>query len=227
MKRIVVVGATGMIGGLVTRQALEHPSVGSVTTVGRRATGLDHPDLTEVEHADFGDLQPIASRLADHDALLFCLGAYTGAVPDDRFREITVDFAVEAARAFLDQNPSSTFCLLSGAGADRTERSRVSFARYKGMAENAIIAMPFGRVHVFRPGYIYPVTPRAEPSVSYRLLRALWPVMGRIYPAAGIASDALAAAMLDAAIHGTPEHPDPVIENRDIRAMAARLREAG
>ena len=114
------------------------------------------------------------------------------------------------------------FCLLSGQGADSNETSRISFARYKGMAENALVKMGFARVHLFRPGYIYPVTPRDKPILWDRVVRPIWPVVRAVVPNIGIASDDLAKAMLLAALDGPPQHTGPVLENRDIRTLVAR-----
>ena len=222
-KRIVMTGATGMVGGEALALALEHPAVSVVTTVGRRPTEVDHPKLRQVVHEDFRDCGPIAGDLTGQDAALFCLGAYTGAVPDEEFRKITVDYAIGFAEAVREVSPAASFCLLSGAGADSREKSRVSFARYKGIAENALLRMEFPAIHIFRPGYIYPVRARSEPNLSYRVMRSLWPFVRRIAPNFGIDSTDLAAAMLQAALDGTPGFDQPILENRDI----CRLAEAG
>lgn len=209
-----------MIGGLALRHALAREEVGTVTTIGRRATGLDHPKLTEIEHDDFTDFGPVADHLAGQDAALFCLGVYTGQVADEAFRRITVDFTVAFAEALHRSSPEAAFCLLSGQGADPSETSRVAFARYKGMAENALLGMGFPRVHLFRPGYVYPVERREEPNLGYRIMRGLWPLVRRIYPNAGIPSDDLARVMVEVALRGTPRPDGAVLENRDIRRMA-------
>lgn len=222
-QNVVILGGTGMVGGLVLRQALDHEEVGRVTSIGRRSTGVVHSKLEEVIHDDLDDWSAIADVLRDQDAAIFCLGAYTGAVEDGELRRLTVDAVASFADAFHAVTQRAAFCLLSGAGADQSERSRVAFARYKGMAENKILGRGFDRVHLFRPGYIYPVSPRVEPSVMYRMMRAVYPLLERIYPMAGIRSDALASVMLDAAIGGTPEHESPVFEHRDIHAWASRL----
>ena len=174
--RIVIVGATGMVGGYALRDALDDPSVGVVTVIGRRKLGLSHPKLQEVVHNDFADCSALAKPLSGQDAAVFCLGVYTGAVPDDEFRKITVDYTIEFARVLRASSPGAAFSFLSGMGADQTGRSRVPFARYKGEAERALLAAGFPRLYIFRPAYIYPVKPRLEPNLSYRLLRAIYPV---------------------------------------------------
>jgi len=107
--RVVIVGATGMVGGYALRYALDHPAVGVATAIGRKPTGLIHPKLREVLHQDFADCSALAGALSGQDAAIFCLGAYTGAVPDAELRRITVDYAVEFARVLRTSSPNATF----------------------------------------------------------------------------------------------------------------------
>jgi uncharacterized protein YbjT (DUF2867 family) len=222
-QRLVIVGATGMVGGYALRYALDRPEVGGVTAVGRKPTGLTHPRLREVLHQDFTDCSVLAGTFAGQDAAIFCLGTYTSAVPDAELRRITVDYTVAFARVLRDSSPNAAFAFLSGSGADPTGRSRLAFARYKGEAENALTAAGFPHVYSFRPAYIYPVQPRKEPNVSYRLLRAIYPVFRRLFPNQVIPADELAHAMVDAALHGIAgsERGAVVLENRDILALVS------
>lgn len=222
-KRLVVVGATGMVGGYAIRYALADPAVGSVTSIGRRKLGISNSKLKEVFHPDFRDCTPLAKVLAGQDAAVFCLGAYTGSVSDEELRRITVDYTIEFARVFRSSSPNAAFSFLSGTGADQTGRSRVPFALYKGQAEKALLAAGFPYVYLFRPAYIYPVEPRKEPNFSYRLLRAIYPVFRLLFPNQVIRSDELARVIVDVAVRGTDESRGPVFENRDIRAMVGSL----
>ena len=150
-KNLVIVGATGMVGGCALRYALAHPAVGRVTTIGRRKVGISHPKLNEVIHQDFANCSALAQVLSDQQAAIFCLGAYTGTVSDTELRTITVDVTIEFARVLHGSSPDAAFAFLSGSGADPTGRSRMSFARYKGEAENALLAKGFASVFIFRP----------------------------------------------------------------------------
>jgi uncharacterized protein YbjT (DUF2867 family) len=221
-KRLVIAGASGMVGGYALRYALENATVGSVTTIGRKTLGISHPKLTDVVHRDFADCSSLAETLSGQDAAVFCLGAYTGAVSDAELRTITVDYTVEFARVLHGRSPDAAFSFLSGNGADSTGRSRMPFARYKGEAENALFAAGFPHVYIFRPAYIYPVEPRKEPNFSYRLLRATYPAFRILFPNQVIRADDLARAMVDAAVRGTGNR-GPIFENRDIRALADSL----
>ena len=222
-KRLVIVGATGMVGGYALRYALENPAVRSVTSIGRRKLGVSHPKLKEVFHPDFADCTALAKVLSGQDAAVFCLGAYTGKVTDADLRTITVDYTIEFARVLRGSSPDAAFSFLSGTGADPTGRSRVPFARYKGEAEKALLAAGFPHVYLFRPAYIYPVEPRQEPNFSYRLLRGIYPVFRLIFPNQVIRADDLAQAMVDVAIREPGDRKGPVFANREIRAMALRI----
>jgi uncharacterized protein YbjT (DUF2867 family) len=222
-KGLVIVGATGMVGKYALRYALENPAVGTVTSIGRSKVGISHPKLTEVLHQDFADCSPLAEALLGLDAAAFCLGTYTGSVSDADFRRITVDYTIEFARVLHGSSPGAAFSFLSGSGADPTGRSRIPFARYKGEAENALLAAGFPHVYLFRPAYIYPVEPRKEPNFSYRLLRAIYPAFRALFPNQVIRADDLARAMVDAVISRTVQRAGPVFENRDIRAMVESL----
>jgi uncharacterized protein YbjT (DUF2867 family) len=221
-KHLVIVGATGMVGGYVLRYALNQPVVGVVTAIGRRALGISHPKLKEVLHRDFADCSALAETLSSQDAAIFCLGTYTGVVLDEELRTITVDYTVEFARVFRGSSPEAAFSFLSGGGADPTGRSRLAFARYKGEAENALHAAGFPHLYIFRPAYIYPVEPRKEPNFSYRLLRAIYPAFRLLFPNQVIRADDLARAMVDVSIRATSERKSSVFENRDIQAMSRR-----
>jgi uncharacterized protein YbjT (DUF2867 family) len=218
-KRLVIVGATGMVGGYALRYALDNVVVASVTSIGRRKLGISHPKLKEVLHGDFADCSTLAEALSGQDAAIFCLGAYTGAVTDSELRTITVNYPVEFARVLHSSSPGTAFSFLSGNGADPTGRSRMPFARYKGEAENALIADGFSRLYIFRPAYIYPVEPRKEPNFSYRLLRAVYPVFRLLFPDQVIRADDLARVMVNIVASETGQPGGPVFENRDIRAM--------
>jgi uncharacterized protein YbjT (DUF2867 family) len=217
-KRLAIVGATGMVGGYALRYALDHPAVDRVTAIGRRKLGISNPKLKEVLHPNFADCSTLAESLAGQDAAVFCLGAYTGTVSDAELRKVTVDYTIEFARVFYAASPAAAFSFLSGSGADPAGRSRIAFARYKGEAENALRAVGFCHVYIFRPAYIYPVQPRTEPNFGYRLLRSIYPVFRMLFPNQVIRADDLARAMVDIAFRANEEPGGIVLENRDIRA---------
>jgi uncharacterized protein YbjT (DUF2867 family) len=219
--RLVIVGATGMVGGYALRYALEHPAVESVTAIVRRNLGISHPKLREVQHRNFADCSALAEVLTGQHAAVFCLGAYTGAVSDTDLRVITVDYTIEFARVLRGRSPDAAFSFLSGTGADPTGQSRAAFARYKGEAEKGLLAAGFPHVYIFRPAYIYPVEPRKEPNFGYRLLRWIYPLFQTLFPNQVIRADDLGRAMVEVVVLGTEQ--GPIFENRDIRTMVESL----
>jgi hypothetical protein len=145
--RLVIVGATGMVGGCALRYALDNSAVECVTSIGRKRLGISHPKLKEVLHQNFADCSALADALLGQDAAVYCLGTYTGSVSDAELRAITADYTIEFARVLRDSSPNAAFSFLSGNGADPTGRSRLAFARYKGQAEKALLAAGFPRVY--------------------------------------------------------------------------------
>jgi uncharacterized protein YbjT (DUF2867 family) len=218
-KRLVIVGASGMVGGYALRYALNNSTVERVTSIGRKELGISHPKLKEVLHRNFADCSALAEALLGQDAAVYCLGTYTGSVSDAELRAITADYTIEFARVFRNGSPNAAFSFLSGNGADPTGKSRFAFARYKGEAEKALLASGFPRVYLFRPAYIYPVQPRQEPNFSYRLMRAIYPVFRLLFPNQVIRADDLGWAMVDVVLRQTQERQGLVFENRDVRAM--------
>lgn len=128
-KNALIVGSSGMVGSIVLREALASDSLASVTSLVRRASGISHSKLSEIIHEDFTSLDSVSDHFKKIDIAFFCIGEYTGAVPDDEFRKITVDLAVEFGDVLKANSPHARLCFLSGQGADRIEKSRVSFAR--------------------------------------------------------------------------------------------------
>jgi uncharacterized protein YbjT (DUF2867 family) len=205
-----------MIGGIVLRECLNDTTIEQVTSIVRRPSGVSHAKLVEVVHQDFLDYRDIAAHFQNQDIAHFCIGVYTGQVSDSEFKKITFGFAKAFADALAKASPTATCCFLSGAGADQKEKSRMSFAKYKGMAENYLIQKNFGQLYIFRPAYIYPVEKRQEPNFSYRLMRSLYPLMKALYPQGAITSEQLGMAMFKAGITGADQ---VVLENEDIKRV--------
>lgn len=216
-RHVMITGATGMIGALVLNHCLESPQVSSVTSLVRRSTEIQHDKLSEVIVKDFMALDGDAAHFESIDTVFYCIGVYTGAVDRDRFRQITVDYPEALAKKLQHTSPGLTFCLLSGAGADRTERSRMMFAKDKGIIENRLSKMGFKAFYAFRPGYIYPVVPRKEPNFSYKAMRWLYPAFKWLGTGFSITSADLATAIFKVGIDGSDQE---VLENKDILEKA-------
>ncbi len=216
--KILITGATGMIGSLVLDQCLNNPEINQLVSLVRKPTGIAHPKLQEIVVSDFMDLTSHQDTLQNTDLVFYCLGAYTGSATPEELRRITVDMPAHLADTLLQVGARPTFCLLSGAGADRTEKSRMAFARDKGAIENILSRKGFPAFYSFRPSYIYPVTPRKEPNFSYRLTRTLYPLIRLLGEKHSIPSIDLASAMVHVGLHG---HNGEILENRDILVCAS------
>ena len=217
MKNILITGSNGMIGKLILEKCLLRDDIQSITSITRKPTGIIHPKLIEVLHSDFLNYASIENHFSNKDICFYCIGVYTGSAPREEFKKITVGFT-EAFAVILKRNsPQAYFCFLSGQGADATEKSKVMFALDKGTAENKLISLQFKQLFIFRPGYIYPVTPRIEPNTLYRIFRVLYkPFLSKIYPNIGLTSVALADAMLQVAFNGGKQ---TIYENREIKQI--------
>ncbi len=209
---VLIVGSTGMIGKLIVQHCINSIEFTDIRCLVRNPSGTTHAKLTEIVIDNFEDYTNHVDLFKDIDVAFFCLGVYTGQVSDEKFKLITVNYAVEFAAVLKQQSPKATLCLLSGMGADRTEKSSTAFAKYKGMAENQISALHL-KFYAFRPGYIYPVEKRKEPNLGYQFFRFTYPITKYLGKGASIKSTELAAAMFHVGLKGATTE---IIENRAI-----------
>jgi hypothetical protein len=201
-----------MIGNIILDHCLSSSKINNVISLVRKKSNTAHPKLKEVIIEDFTEYTNHRDLFKNIDSAFFCIGVYTGSVSDKLFKEITVDYAVSFAKMLKENSPNAKLCLLSGAGADRTEKSKTSFALYKGMAENQI--ENFGlEFYTFRPGYIYPVESRKEPNLMYSIMRNLYPILRLLGSNFSIKSTELAKAMYEIGIKGTDKK---IFENNDL-----------
>jgi len=209
-----------MVGQAVLREALADARVARVLTLGRRATGQTHPKLRELVHADLFDLSAVESQLSGFDACLYCLGVTSAGMSEADYAHITYELTLVIARTLAKVNPALTFCFVSGAGADSSERGRVMWARVKGKTENALRELPFRAVFVFRPGLILPMDGITSRTRSYRILYALmtpfFPLLRRM-PKRVTTTRRLGRAMIHVAMEGAPKS---VLERADLNELA-------
>ncbi|WP_186054886.1 epimerase [Burkholderia gladioli] len=209
--KLLLTGATGFAGGQVLRQALDDPTIESVTVLKRRALGLEHPKLRQVLRDDFLDYSDL--DLAGFGACVWCLGVSQSQVRQDAYVRITHDYALAAARALFAANPALRFCFLSGRGADPEERQRALYRRIKGRTERALGALA-GKVYVFRPAYIRPTAISGPRQDIGRWLAPIGTVISWFGPGLSVDCEQLAACLLDVAKYGARE---TLFENLAIR----------
>jgi uncharacterized protein YbjT (DUF2867 family) len=219
--KVLLFGATGMVGQGALRECLLDPGVESVLAVGRSATGTRAPKLREIVVADVGDLGPVESQLAGYDACFFCLGISSAGLSEADYRRVTYDIATRAAQALLPRNPGLTFVFVSGMGADSTGKGRVMWARVKGETENALLRLPFKAVYVFRPAFIHPLhgirSRTGLYQAFYTVFGPLYPLWKRLFPRHVTTTEAIGRAMLAVVRDGAPKR---VLEQPDINAIA-------
>ncbi|HEV8247381.1 MAG TPA: NAD-dependent epimerase/dehydratase family protein [Polyangiaceae bacterium] len=219
--KVIIFGATGMVGQGVLRECLLDSGVESVLTVGRRATGQKHEKLRELVHADLTDYSAIAGELTGYDACFFCVGVSSAGMSEADYRRVTYDTAVAAARTLVESSPGMTFIFVSGTGTDSTGKSRTMWARVKGDAENAILALPFKGKYAFRPAFIRPMHGIKSRTFAYRaayaIVTPLFPLLKLLFPAQVTTTERVGRAMLNVARFGAAK---PVLENADIDAAA-------
>lgn len=214
--RVVVFGATGMVGQGVLRECLLAPDVESVLAVGRTPTGVTHEKLRDLVHKDLLDLSPIAADLAGQDACFFCLGVSSTGMSEADYRRVTYDVTMAAARVLAAGNPDLTFIYVSGAGTG----GRAMWAQVKGETEGALLEL-FPNAYMFRPGFIqakYGATSKTRLyRVLYRFVGPVAPLVRRLFPNQITTTELIGLAMLNAARHGAPKR---ILDPKDINSLA-------
>ncbi|RYF52644.1 MAG: epimerase, partial [Cytophagaceae bacterium] len=201
----------------VLRECLLDPAVERVLVINRKPGGKSHPKLTEVIHTDFTNLSAIESQLRDYTTCFFCLGISSVGVTDDYYVRTTYDLTLSFAQIMARLNPDMTFCYVSGAGTDSTERGRIRWARVKGKTENDLLKLPFRSAYMFRPGFLKPTSDLKNVKSYYRFINWLFPVIKAVYPNGGSTLAELGRAMIHVAERG---YDKPVLEVPDIIKLA-------
>jgi len=220
--KIVLFGASGMVGQGVLRECLLDRDVSEVLSIARRPSDRRHEKLREVMHADFSNFSALQAQLTDVNACFFCLGVSSAGMSEAEYRRVTHDFTLRAAEVLARQSPKLTFVFVSGAGTDSSEQGSSMWARVKGQTENALLRLPLGAVYLFRPALIQPLHGITSRTGVYRffyaLLGPLVPAFGAVFPKLFTTTERIGQAMLQAAKRGAPK---PILDSADINALAA------
>lgn len=223
MKRIpiniVLTGSTGMVGEGVLHECLAHPDIASVLIVNRRPLGFSHSKLTEIIHENMLNISSLASRLSGYQACFFCLGISSVGLKADKYYETTYTLTMNIASVLSTVNKEMSFCYISGAGTDSSEKGRIRWARVKGKTENDLMKLPFRRVYAFRPGFINPTKPDLKTVHSfYKYVNWLFPIGRKLFPKGFCTMKELALAMINIVIK---QEPSRVVEGNEIISLAA------
>jgi uncharacterized protein YbjT (DUF2867 family) len=218
--KVIITGATGMVGEGVLYECLQHPEIEKVLVITRKPCGYSHPKLTEIIHGDFQDISSLGNKLAGYNACYFCLGVTSVGKKEPEYTKMTYSLTLNFATTLAKFNPDMTFCYISGAGTDSTEKGRTMWARVKGKTENDLLKLPFKHVYNFRPGGIEPFLP-LKPShtyyKTYKYLKWIIAAMKVITPNNVIQLKELAAAMINASLSG---YPTNILEMKDMKLLA-------
>jgi uncharacterized protein YbjT (DUF2867 family) len=218
--KVILFGATGMVGQGVLRECLLDPNVESVLAVGRSSTGQQHAKLREIVHDNFFDFSALESQLAGYDACFFCLGVSSVGMSAERYRHLTYDITMAAATTLAKLNPGMVFVYVTGRGTDSTEQGRLMWARVKGKTENDLLKLPFKAAYMFRPAGIQPLHGIRSRTAWYQALYAVaapvLTLLNRVAPKYVTTTEQVGRAMVRVARDGFPR---PVLESEDINGV--------
>lgn len=206
-----------MVGEGVMHECLQHPGVEAVLVINRKPMGVSHPKLKEIIHGNFYDLSAIESQLKGYNACFFCLGTTSVGKSQEDYYKITYVLTLHVAETLSKLNDGMSFCYVSGAGTDSTEKGRSHWARVKGKTENDIARLPFKYAYAFRPGFIKPTPGLSKAHAFYKYIGWLFPIGRALAPAAFCTMRELGLAMIHIIQRDYHTH---IIEGKDIIALA-------
>ncbi len=215
--KVIITGATGMVGEGIMHICLENPSISEVLIVNRKPYGLIHPKLKEIIHADFYNIAPIENKLIGYDACFFCLGISSVGVKKEAYFKTTYTLTMHFAGILAKSNPNMVFEYISGAGTDSDEKGN-GWAAVKGKTENDLRKL-FKYAYGIRPGFIKPIAGLKHINKYYKYINWLFPFGRKFFPAGFCTMTELAHAMIFLA-KNRPEKP--LIEGEDIIELAAK-----
>lgn len=215
--KVLIFGATGMIGQGTLRESLLDQRVDKVQVVLRTSTNIHHPKFAEILHDNMFDLSPLESQLMGFDACFFCLGVSSAGMKEDAYTHITYTMTKKIAEFLLRLNPGMVFLYISGAGSDRSEQGKVMWARVKGRTENMLLTLGFKKAYMLRPGIIQPLHGIKSRTKAYRYLysvaKPIIELSRWLFPQYVTTTQELGCAMLNLA---DGFYPQEILESKDI-----------
>lgn len=215
--RAIVTGVTGMVGEGVLHECLQNPDVEAVLVINRRPCGVVHSKLKEIIHDNFFDLSNIEEDLKGYNACFFCLGVTSVGKKEEEYNKLTYILTMHVAETLVKQNSDMTFCYVSGAGTDSTERGKTMWARVKGKTENHIMALPFKQAYMFRPGYIQPTKGLKNAHKLYFAFTWMYPFLKAVFPKYVCTLQEIGLAMIHTVTKG---YSKQILEVPDIVALS-------
>jgi uncharacterized protein YbjT (DUF2867 family) len=219
--KIILFGATGMVGQGVLRECLLDPDITSVLIISRTPVNQQNGKLKEIIFKNLLHLESIEDQLKNYDACFFTLGVSSAGMTESDYTRIAYDLTLSVAQTLVKLNPNMTFIYISGTGTDSTEEGRSMWARVKGKTENALLRLPFKTAYMFRPGLIQPMHGIKSKTKLYRILymftAPIIPLLTAAFPKYVTTTEKMGRAMINATKHGAPKQ---ILETQDINALA-------
>lgn len=217
--KAIITGVTGMVGEGVLHECLNHSEVESVLVISRKPCGVKHEKLKEIIHKDFSDLSSIEDQLVGYNACYFCAGVSSVGKKDDEYKRFTYDLTLNFAKTLLKFNTEMTFCYVSGAGTDSTEKGRSVWARVKGKTENDLLKLPFKDAYMFRPGYIQPTKGLKNTYKAYKIFAPFYPLIKLLFSKYATTLKEIGLTMINVILYRSDKK---VLECRDIVQQSKR-----
>jgi uncharacterized protein YbjT (DUF2867 family) len=214
----IITGVTGMVGEGVLHECLHHPEVEKILVLTRKPSSIVHPKVNEIIHNDFHDLSAIETHLSGYNACFFCLGVSAVGMKEEEYRHLTYDLTLHVAKTLVRLNSDMTFCYISGAGTDSTEKG-LMWARVKGKTENDVMKLPFKESYMFRPGFIQPTPGLKNTLKLYKYVLWMTPALRAVFPNYISSLKELGLAMINSV---TKRHPKRILEVKDIVALSRK-----
>jgi hypothetical protein len=224
MKKVIITGATGMVGKGVLLESLDHDTIAEVLVIGRNPIGIQHTKLKELIHKDFTDFSEVRTQLSGYDACFFCLGISAAGLKEDEYKRITYDFTLSLAKTLFKINPEMTFNYVSGEGTDSSEKGRMMWARVKGKTENDLLNIGFKQAYMFRPGAIIPLRGIKSRTKSYQFMYDyfMWLVklIKLIAPNSVVNTTQIGLAMIHSVLNS---YQEKVLKPKDIILLSKQI----
>ena len=215
--KIIITGATGMVGEGVLFECLQHPDIKQVLMVNRRPYKIKHPKLEELIVPDFLNLDEFSSLLTNYDACFFCAGISSIGMNEQEYSHITYDITMHFANKLASLNPKMIFNYVSGGHTDSSEKGRIMWARVKGKTENALMKLPFKKVYNFRPGFMKATAGQKNIKSYYKFIGWLYPLFRVLFPNQVSTMSEVGLAMINSVLKG---YSKQILEIKDIKSLA-------
>jgi len=217
-------GSTGMIGQGVLQECLKDPNVESILVINRQSCNISHPKLREIIHKDLFYLSGLTKEMTGYNSCFFCLGISSAGLNENEYHKITYDLTLNVAKTLVNLNKEMTFCYISGAGTDSSEKGKTMWARVKGKTENALLALPFKKAYMFRPGFIQPLNGIKSKTRLYNTMYAIFSPLYFVlnhFDSIVTNTETFGKAMILTTLRGYEKN---ILENKDINIIGGGIR---